>query len=124
MQRNNPISLYESATGLYVYVLTIKRIYHTGVPAEQAIVGVYISKESAVHDANNMSFSWGDFDDLIEDCFEEAYVDNRNNPPDNGILMQLGNNDHGQGNSETLFIEKCQLLGLPLPLQSKKRKSR
>jgi len=76
------------------------------------ILGVYTSKAAAISDAGSLRCPWCDsFDDAIENVFSDCYVDNRNekNPPENGLLIQLGDANRGDGDRVMLYIEKHSL---------------
>merc|ERR1712232_1247887 len=106
----------------FVYVLMMDVWCHGAGEEEESkedgggceIVGVYKSKASAISDAGSLPCPWCDsFDDAIENVFSDCYVDNRNekNPPENGLLIQLGDANRGDGDRVMLYIEKHSLNG-------------
>lgn len=77
---------------------------------EPEIVGIFDSKAAAVARASTVECDYGTFDEAIKDygCKE----DNREDPPDDGILIQIGDHDIGEGDICRLSIKKLPLLGI------------
>ena len=98
-----------------VYVLILEEWNHRW-GAKTKVIGVYISKEAAVLASRDIKRSYGGtFNEEIEpgrgiysDKFD--HKDNRNNPPDDGILIQLGGRGIGEGDYHSLKIQKMPLL--------------
>lgn len=97
-----------------VFVLTLVDIDHglKYVPQTE-IVGVYRSKEAAAAAAGKVNSKYGPMDAELTDggMFEDNHEDNRDNPPDSGILIQLGS-EHDM-DLTTLKIEKFPIQGTP-----------
>ena len=93
-----------------VYVLSVISVNHglNYVP-EQCTVGAYSSKTNACIAAGSARSGYGTFDEAIESMFTDDHIDNRNNPPDNGTIIQLGSEETGEGDYVRLIIEKCPL---------------
>ena len=105
----------------HIYVLILDEHSHgwgRGYTEDGKVIGVYISKEAAVSASGDVDTSYGTFDEAIEPeegtyAEEGCYIDNRNNPPDNGTLIQLGGKDIGEGDYVRLrILKKPLLLGL------------
>lgn len=101
----------------HVYVLILEEWHHGwgGGHATTKVIGVYISKEAAVLASGEIQTSWGTFNKEIEPrrgTFggEFEHKDNRKNPPDDGILIQLGGRDIGEGDYARLKLQKMPLL--------------
>ena len=100
----------------HVYVLILEEWNHGwGSGQESKVIGVYISKEAAVLASGDINTSYGTFDKAIEPnrgdfSGEFDHKDYRNNPPDDGILIQLGGDDIGEGDYIRLKIQKMPLL--------------
>jgi hypothetical protein len=59
---------------------------------------------------------------IYENCSHEDY---RDNPPDNGVLVQLGDEQEGEGDITRMWIHKLQIMGIPhgyTAANSKKKK--
>jgi hypothetical protein len=96
----------------YVYVLTLKSVDpYEELDDPVGVVGVYASKAAAVAASGEISTSrWGSFDEMMKDVdFENAVTDNRQNPPSDGTLLKVGDEEHDQGYYEELIIEKFRL---------------
>ena len=107
--------------GCFVFVLTLESICHSGDPQTPKIVGVYNSKEAAAACAGEIDSLYGSFEYGVENDFAHAHEDHRKNPPDSGVLMQLGSRDYGEGDMEILTIEKCAILGMSFSSKKKKK---
>ena len=100
----------------HVYVLILEEWNHGwGSGQESKVIGVYISKEAAVLASGDINTSYGTFDKAIEPnrgdfSSEFDHKDYRSNPPDDGILIQLGGDDIGEGDYIRLKIQKMPLL--------------
>ena len=101
----------------HVYVLMLEEWHHgwRGGWAEDAqVIGVYISKEAAALASGDINTSYGTFNEAIEPggtfCGEFDHEDNRSNPPDDGILIQIGGDGIGEGDYVRLTIQKKLLL--------------
>lgn len=101
----------------HVYVLILKEWHHGwgGGYKTTKVIGVYISKEAAVLVSGDIETSFGTFNKEIDPergTFggEFDHIDNRNNPPDDGILVQLGGEDIGAGDYACLKLQKTPLL--------------
>jgi hypothetical protein len=81
---------------------------------DTSTVGASDSKGAAVAAASNYETNYGLFDAAVDDMFGEEgdYLDNRENPPDNGVLMQLGSRDSGEGDYERFSIKMVDIQGL------------
>mmetsp|Transcript_44163 Transcript_44163/g.106931 ORF Transcript_44163/g.106931 Transcript_44163/m.106931 type:complete len:148 (+) Transcript_44163:134-577(+) len=97
----------------FVYVVTLVTVdhavrYSSSDNPERKIVGVYSTKAAAVSEAGTVDTnSYGPFDEAIkEEDFEDDHVDNRENPPNKGILLQIGDEHSGEGDYVQLHIEK------------------
>ena len=93
--------------GREIYTLIHELWDHAG-DYERDILGRFDSKDAAICEANEFRTHNGTFDKAVEDIFgdEDDYIDNRDNPPDNGILMQLGSVNSGEGDYERFIIKK------------------
>lgn len=105
------------STGRSVYILIFESWDHSGNygrGADNDTLGAFDSKEAAVAVATNYQTNYGTFDEAVKDMFGDDYdyVDNRHNPPDNGVLMQLGSEDSGEGDYERFIIKKVDIQGL------------
>ena len=102
------------ATGC-VYVLLLTECHHA-IPgdADPEVIGVFDTKSAAVARASTVETEYGDFDYAISNVFENPgeYQDNRENPPDNGTLLQVGDDDIGEGDFSRLSIKKMPILSL------------
>ena len=97
----------------FVYVLFMVSEDHELNETERNVVGVYTSKKAAAEAAGRVETNYGDFDSAIEEeMFNEGTViDNREDPPDDGCLLQFGSEEFGGGDYVRLEIEKFQLHG-------------
>ena len=96
----------------YVYVLSKKSVNHGGYDDDDnRVVGVYASKAAAVEAAGDVHTSLGTFESAMSDLCENDHEDNRENPPDNGFLLQLGSSETGEGDYIRLDINKFPILG-------------
>ena len=106
------------STGRSVYILLLSNhgitVATTEEGADNDTLGAFDSKEAAVAVATNYQKNYGTFDEAVKDMFGDdyGYVDNRHNPPDNGVLMQLGSEDSGEGDYERFIIKKVDIQGL------------
>ena len=102
----------------HVYVLMLEEWHHGwrgGWVEDAQVIGVYISKEAAALASGDINTSYGTFNEAIDpnrgDFSDEFHhEDNRSNPPDDGILIQLGGKDVGEGDYVRLTIQKNLLL--------------
>mmetsp|Transcript_15886 Transcript_15886/g.39455 ORF Transcript_15886/g.39455 Transcript_15886/m.39455 type:complete len:457 (-) Transcript_15886:183-1553(-) len=93
-----------------VYVLSVISVDHSlNYVPEQRTVGVYCSKANACIAAGSVTTDYGTFDDAIESMFTDDRIDNRNDPPDKGIVIQLGSKETGEGDYVRLIIESFPL---------------
>lgn len=98
--------------GSSVYVVTLVEEYHGGGDVmEPKLVGVYDSKVAAAAHAGSVSTIYGSFDSAIESDYSDDYEDYRENVPDSGVLLQIGNEDYG--NTARLVITKTSIIGMP-----------
>mmetsp|Transcript_11947 Transcript_11947/g.22133 ORF Transcript_11947/g.22133 Transcript_11947/m.22133 type:complete len:190 (-) Transcript_11947:279-848(-) len=98
-----------------VYVLLLSSWNHASPRGEDPeIIGVFDSKAAAVARASTVGTDYGTFDEAIKEMFlsEYEHEDNRENPPDNGVLMQIGGDDVGEGDFCRLSIKKMPILGI------------
>lgn len=115
--------------GAHVYILTLEEIGHDHEPWFKTI-GIFDSKAAAVAKSASVNTVWGTFDEAMKDTFsnEDEFdnKDNRMNPPDNGVLIQVGGEDYGMGDYSRLVIKKHSILSLVEPNQkhTHKRTSR
>ena len=99
----------------YVHILTLVQWSHAGNwrrGPDSDIVGIYNSKAAAVAKSVTVQTDYGTFDEAINDMFQEDHIDNRMNPPDNGILLKIGGDHCGEGDYCELQIKKLQIVGL------------
>ena len=90
-------------------------------------MGAYASPKIAAREAGSISTQcWGSFEDALDE-FEhnyERYVeDNRHDPPSNGILLQCGSEDYGEGDFVRLEIKRLSIVSRT-NLQIKERTSK
>lgn len=122
-KRKNPTKTEdgEVKAGSHVYVLTRElddRKY--GRKAEVDLIGIYTSKNAAVASAGDVDTDgYGTFDEAINEDFKDCHEDFRDEAPDEGLLLEVGNRDHGGGFNVQLLINKTEVLGMPEP--TKKR---
>jgi len=102
------------STGNAAYLLLQTRRNHAIMEDEEPIViGLYDSKAAAVAAASTVRCDYGTFDEAMKDPFGEGgYEDNREDPPDDGILIQVGRDDIGEGDYCCLSIKKLPILGI------------
>ena len=96
-----------------MYVLSLISVNHAlnHVP-EQSNIGVYSSKEAACAAAGSLDTGgYGTFDYVIENRLQESVEDNRDNPPNNGCLLQIGDAEEGEGDYVQLKIEQFTIQG-------------
>lgn len=110
----------------YVFVLT--RINHNhAANFEPEVMGVYASKDIAARVAGSLdTYELGTFDEALDEYehnIEGTVIDNRQNPPDSGILLQVGHEDEGEGDHIILEIQKMPLV-TKTDLQIKQRKKK
>jgi hypothetical protein len=95
-----------------IYVLTLESISHaTCHQPAQKIVGVFSSKAAAVVASGSVQTAYGEVGSAI--VFGTTHEDNRDSPPDNDVLVQLGHEDTGEGDIERLIVDKFPVLGMP-----------
>lgn len=99
-----------------IYMLTFEEWDHSanyGSGPDKTVIGVFESKEAAVAKSVTVETWYGTFDDAIKSTFHEEgdYEDNRENPPDDGILLQIGGEDIGAGDYARLLIKKIPIIG-------------
>ena len=86
---------------------------HSGDDADTRIVGVYSSKEAAVASAGSVeSRDWGNLVETARQYDEGDLQDYRDNPPDDGVLLQLFGEDIGEGDYARILIKRYPVLGL------------
>mmetsp|Transcript_50331 Transcript_50331/g.56994 ORF Transcript_50331/g.56994 Transcript_50331/m.56994 type:complete len:138 (+) Transcript_50331:32-445(+) len=97
----------------FVYLLTVKEYCHSGDPSDKEVVGVFNSKAAAVSNAGSMKAGYNGtpFDEAMEHDYDDCFTDNRDNAPDCGLLLQIGDDDHGEGDKVMLCIEKRAVQG-------------
>ncbi|CAB9514540.1 expressed unknown protein [Seminavis robusta] len=77
---------------------------------EHTLVGAYTSKAVAVEAAGVVEADgYGTFEDALDKMLEDDHIDNRQNPPDDGCLIQIGSKETGEGNFVRLEIKKMPL---------------
>ena len=95
----------------FVFVLSLIKVHHgNGHQPEHEIVGVYASKAAAVTASGSVETYYGTFDEAIECDYEEDHIDNTEDPPDDGCLLQIGSYDTGEGDYVELNISKFPLI--------------
>jgi hypothetical protein len=91
------------------------------------VMGIYASKEIAARVAGSLDTdSWGTFEEALDE-FEKNYddatvIDNRLDPPNNGVLLQVGSEDEGEGDYSLLEISRMPIVA-KTDLQIKERKT-
>lgn len=91
-------------------------------------MGIYASKEIAARVAGRLDTdSWGTFEDALDE-FDQNYddatvIDNRLDPPSNGVLLQVGSKHEGEGDYALLKISRMPIVA-KTDLQIKERKTR
>ena len=117
----------KSSGAAYILFLT-RRDHNITWHEEPEIIGIFDSKAAAVARASTVECVYGTsdgamrtFDWAMKDifCDEGEYEDNREDPPDNGILIQLGGDDIGEGDFCRLSIKKLPVLSIPPLLDQK-----
>ena len=102
------------ATQQSVYILTLEEWDHSGNwgrGPDEKIIGVFDSKTAAVATSVTVDTMYGTFDEAIKEMFQDGHEDNRKNPPDNGILLQIGGGeDIGCGDYARLIMKKKAIL--------------
>lgn len=97
----------------WCYVVTYEEWNH-GLPTEtaHAVVGVFKTKEAAAAAVGGYEGTgWGAMDSVTEEDREEfGSTDNRDNPPENGLLFSLFADGTGEGDFIRFHIEKLPLL--------------
>lgn len=108
----------------HVFVLTIVEVNHGNnhIP-ETKNVGVFDTKEAAAAIAGKVDTPYGPMESEMADgrMFEDDHEDNRDNPPDCGVLMQLGSEESGEGDYVSLMIEKFPVQGMPEDTKKSKK---
>jgi hypothetical protein len=115
----------EALVGVFVYVLSIEDSSHEKnfIP-DSEIVGVYNSKAAALQFASTYVTpeSLLSFDDMIEEYGEDGMVvDVRKKGsiiPDNGVIMQYGDDHIGASDIVRLLICKNPITGILTPESS------
>ena len=97
------------STSQVVFVLTHKYYDHRNRHNTTSDnIGVFNSKDAAVAAATDYKTGWGPFDDAIDGFgWYTDYIDNRDNPPDDGVLLQLG----GEADYDCFTIKKMEIKG-------------
>lgn len=107
-----------------VFVL-MRTEYNHAAHIEPKLMGVYASKDVAARVAGSLDTDClGTFDEAIdeyENQYDSEVIDNRQSPPDDGILIQCGHEDEGEGDRIILEIQKFPLV-TKTNLQIKERK--
>mmetsp|Transcript_43182 Transcript_43182/g.73638 ORF Transcript_43182/g.73638 Transcript_43182/m.73638 type:complete len:180 (-) Transcript_43182:38-577(-) len=100
----------------HVYVLSLEEVNHKLRDIEPISLGVFDSKEAAVAKSITVETNYGTFDEAVKDMFSDSYdyIDNRSDPPDNGILFQLGGEDD-YGDLIRVMIHKHSVMSLEDP---------
>ena len=115
-------------TRAFIYILTLESNSHDrSWRGEFDIIGAFDSLDAAVAKSITVETDYGKFDDAIKDMFsnEFEHIDNRKNPPEDGILIQLGGDDVGEGDYCRLVITKRPILGISeTAIETKKEKKR
>jgi len=104
-----------SSEGLrYVHVLSVAEADHANNHiVETEIVGVYESKEAAAAAASGAkSLGYGTIEGAMR-TYDDDVEDYRNGPPDDGVLIQCGGEDCGEGDWVRVLINKFPVLGMP-----------
>ena len=100
-------------TSAHIYILTLEsNSEDRSWQAEFNVIGAFDSLNAAVAKSITIETDYGKFDDAINDIFSSKFdhIDNRKNPPEDGILVQLGGNDVGEGGYCRLLITKKPIL--------------
>jgi len=110
-RKTTPAERSAETTPQSVFVLTLESINHRrNHHPEVKVVGVYSNKSAAVKASRTIETCHGFFDSAISEIFEYSHKDNRANPPDNGVLVQLGFEEVGEGDIVRLLIGKFPVL--------------
>ncbi len=104
------------SSGNHVYILTLEEVGHDHEPWFRTI-GIFDSKAAAVAKSVTVNTVWGTFDEAIKDMFSAEYdhKDNRMNPPDDGVLIEVGGEGCGEGDYSRLMIKRQSILSLDEP---------
>mmetsp|Transcript_50619 Transcript_50619/g.74033 ORF Transcript_50619/g.74033 Transcript_50619/m.74033 type:complete len:163 (+) Transcript_50619:91-579(+) len=99
-------------TGTSVYILSVETWEHGTCEEDSYVWRILDSKEAAIECAGQYETQMGVCFDKVEEEFPgHLTIDNREKAPDDGILLQFGGKDVGEGDYETLSIKKCVLFG-------------
>ena len=97
----------------WCYVVTYEEWNH-GLPTEtaHAVVGVFKTKEAAAAAVGEYEGTgWGAMSRLTEEELEDfGSTDNRDNPPENGLLFNLFADGTGEGDFIRFHVTKLPLL--------------
>lgn len=93
-----------------VYILTIEEHNHACEDSSN-VVGLFNTKDAAIAASTKVETAYGSFDSAIKDMFEDDFIDSRKNPPDNGVLLQIGSDETGEGDYSRLLISKFSVQG-------------
>jgi len=94
-----------------VYVLSLEEHEHSGDESEHTMVGVYNSKLAAIAGSSTVELgAFGRIDDAMAQWLEAIWEDNREHPPDDGVLLEF---HVEEGDYARLHIKKMEVLGLP-----------
>lgn len=97
----------------HVFVLTLEEVDHGNrFEANTKIMGVYDSKQAAAAAAGNADTPYGTMDEAILELGDD-HEDNRGDPPDDGLLVQAGSPESGEGDHTRVWIKKFPILGMP-----------
>lgn len=119
-----------ASSDLEVYVVTLDEYYHGDRGNNKVkVIGVYNSKAAAAASLESLESVYdGNVDEALDEANEEERykVDNRRNPPDNGVLAQLGNREEGEGDYCKVLIKKYKVTADPLydPSKPKNKKKK
>ncbi len=120
-----------SCSHQYVYVLYIDRWNHHNIRQiwwreYEIVAGVYATKEAAAAAAGDIDTDkYGTFNEALghnSGLYYEEAVDNRDNPPDNGELIQIGGFSGDRDDFVRLSIRKMPILGALSSPCNKKQK--
>ena len=112
----------EVKAGSYVYILTKEGYDHSNYRRDEVdIIGIFNSKDAAVAVAGDVDTPYGTFDDAVKDeMFEDCHEDHRDAPPDDGVLLKIGDDDVDEGDHCELIITKTLVHDMPEPSKKKK----
>ncbi|EJK71527.1 hypothetical protein THAOC_07021 [Thalassiosira oceanica] len=106
------------------YVVTYEEWNH-GLPTEtqHAVVGVFRTKEAAAAAMGEYKGTgWGAMNSVTKEDREEfGSTDNRDNPPENGLLFSLFAEGTSEGDFIRFHIEKFPLLDCAVEADAKKK---